>query len=150
MESNRLCSTADRRQTCQNTQSPSISTNSARLPSRSTSCGRVRVVSDCHFRATATGYDTKPGIEWLSCTAKRQSDAPLSRGPHTGTHSPSSFKSAVSKQQQGGRSCERQSWCRVALGAWSHLLVPRIGLDLGADVEIILTAPCIFRIENYE
>ena len=66
-----IYSTAGRRQrgqTCQKTQSPSISTNSARLPSRSTSCGR---------------------------------------GPHTGIHSPISFKAAVSKQQQGGQSCER-------------------------------------------
>jgi hypothetical protein len=31
---------------------------------------RRRVVSDCHFRKTATEYDGKPGIKWLSCTAK--------------------------------------------------------------------------------
>jgi hypothetical protein len=32
--------------------------------------GAVRVVSDCHFRKTATEYDRKPGMKWLSCTAK--------------------------------------------------------------------------------
>ena len=26
--------------------------------------------SDCHFRITATEYDRKPCINWLSCTAK--------------------------------------------------------------------------------
>ena len=26
--------------------------------------------SDCHFRKTATEYDRKPGIKWLSCTVK--------------------------------------------------------------------------------
>ena len=29
-----------------------------------------RVISDCHFRKTATEYDRKPGIKWLRCTAK--------------------------------------------------------------------------------
>ena len=24
-------------------------------------------ISNCHFRKTATGYDRKPGIKWLSC-----------------------------------------------------------------------------------
>jgi hypothetical protein len=28
-----------------------------------------RVISDCHFRTTATEYDRKPGIKQLSCTA---------------------------------------------------------------------------------
>ena len=32
--------------------------------------GDRRVISDCHFRKTATEYDRKPGIKWLSCTAK--------------------------------------------------------------------------------
>jgi hypothetical protein len=32
--------------------------------------GGARVISDCHFRKTATEYDRKPGIKWLSCTAK--------------------------------------------------------------------------------
>ena len=32
--------------------------------------GDPRVISDCHFRKTATEYDRKPGIKWLSCTAK--------------------------------------------------------------------------------
>jgi hypothetical protein len=32
--------------------------------------GDVRVISDCHFTKTATEYDRKPGIKWLSCTAK--------------------------------------------------------------------------------
>ena len=32
--------------------------------------GAARVISDCHFRKTATEYDRKPGIKWLSCTAK--------------------------------------------------------------------------------
>ena len=32
--------------------------------------GTPRVISDCHFRETATEYDRKPGIKWLSCTAK--------------------------------------------------------------------------------
>jgi hypothetical protein len=27
-------------------------------------------VSGCHFRDTATEYDSKPGMKWLSCTAK--------------------------------------------------------------------------------
>jgi hypothetical protein len=31
---------------------------------------RGRVISDCHFRKTATEYDRKPGIKWLSCTEK--------------------------------------------------------------------------------
>jgi hypothetical protein len=31
--------------------------------------GPCRVISDCHFRKTATEYDRKPGIKWLSCTA---------------------------------------------------------------------------------
>jgi hypothetical protein len=26
------------------------------------------VISDRHFRKTATEYDRKPGIKWLSCT----------------------------------------------------------------------------------
>jgi Na+/proline symporter len=32
--------------------------------------GACRVISDCHFRKTATEYDRKPAIKWLSCTAK--------------------------------------------------------------------------------
>jgi hypothetical protein len=32
--------------------------------------GDARVISDCHFRKTATEYDRKPGIKWLSCTEK--------------------------------------------------------------------------------
>jgi hypothetical protein len=32
--------------------------------------GGLRVISDCHFRKTATEYDSKPGIKWLSCTEK--------------------------------------------------------------------------------
>ena len=32
--------------------------------------GAARVISDCHFRKTATEYDSKPGTKWLSCTAK--------------------------------------------------------------------------------
>ena len=35
---------------------------------------RHRVISDCHFRKTATEYDRNPGIKWLSCTVKWQSD----------------------------------------------------------------------------
>ena len=38
-----------------------------------TPSGRVtiyRAISDCHFRKTATACDRKPGIKWLSCTAK--------------------------------------------------------------------------------
>ena len=31
---------------------------------------RPRVISDCHFSKTATEYDRKPGIKWLSRTAK--------------------------------------------------------------------------------
>jgi hypothetical protein len=31
---------------------------------------RYRDTSDCHFRKTATEYDMKSGIKWLSCTAK--------------------------------------------------------------------------------
>jgi hypothetical protein len=29
-----------------------------------------RVISDCHFRKTATAFGRKPGIKWLSCTEK--------------------------------------------------------------------------------
>jgi hypothetical protein len=32
--------------------------------------GAPRAESDCHFRKTCTEYDRKPGIKWLSCTAK--------------------------------------------------------------------------------
>ena len=32
--------------------------------------GASRDKSDCHFRKTATKYYRKPGIKWLSCTAK--------------------------------------------------------------------------------
>jgi hypothetical protein len=32
--------------------------------------GAVRDKSVCHFRKTATEYDRKPGINWLSCAAK--------------------------------------------------------------------------------
>jgi hypothetical protein len=32
--------------------------------------GEDRVISDHHFRKTATEYDRKPGIKWLRCTAK--------------------------------------------------------------------------------
>jgi hypothetical protein len=32
--------------------------------------GVLTVISDCHFRKTATEYDRKPGIKWLSCTEK--------------------------------------------------------------------------------
>jgi hypothetical protein len=32
--------------------------------------GVLRVITDCHFRKTATEFDRKPGIKWLSCTAK--------------------------------------------------------------------------------
>jgi hypothetical protein len=32
------------------------------------------VISDRHFRETATEYDRKPGIKRLSCTATWQSD----------------------------------------------------------------------------
>jgi ABC-type multidrug transport system fused ATPase/permease subunit len=32
--------------------------------------GVSRVRSDCHFRKTATEYDRKTGIKWLSCTEK--------------------------------------------------------------------------------
>jgi hypothetical protein len=42
-----------------------------------TACGAIRVTSDCRFRNTGTEYDRKPGIKWLSCTEKRQSDITL-------------------------------------------------------------------------
>jgi hypothetical protein len=32
--------------------------------------GATRVISDCHFRKTATEYDRKTGIKWLSFTEK--------------------------------------------------------------------------------
>jgi hypothetical protein len=32
--------------------------------------GEDRDKSDCHFKKTATEYDRKSGIKWLSCTAK--------------------------------------------------------------------------------
>jgi hypothetical protein len=32
--------------------------------------GARRVISDCHFGKTATEYDRKTGIKWLSCTDK--------------------------------------------------------------------------------
>jgi hypothetical protein len=32
--------------------------------------GEPRVISDCHVRKTATEFDRKPGIKWLSGTAK--------------------------------------------------------------------------------
>ena len=32
--------------------------------------GVPRVISDCRFRKTATGYDRKLGVKWLSCTEK--------------------------------------------------------------------------------
>ena len=32
--------------------------------------GMARDKSDCHFRQTATDYDRRPGISWLSCAAK--------------------------------------------------------------------------------
>jgi hypothetical protein len=32
--------------------------------------GAPRDKSDCHFRTTATEYDSKPSIKWLSCSAK--------------------------------------------------------------------------------
>ena len=32
--------------------------------------GGSRVISDCHVRKTATEYDRKTGIKWLSCTGK--------------------------------------------------------------------------------
>jgi hypothetical protein len=32
--------------------------------------GDPRVISDCHFRKTATEYDRKNGLKWLSCTEK--------------------------------------------------------------------------------
>jgi hypothetical protein len=32
--------------------------------------GRCRHQSDCHFRNTAREYDRKPGMKWVSCTAK--------------------------------------------------------------------------------
>jgi hypothetical protein len=38
------------------------------LPDLSRPGPRRRVISDCHFRKTATKYDRKPGIKWLSCT----------------------------------------------------------------------------------
>ena len=41
---------------------------------------RGRVISDCHFRKTASEYDRKPGIKWLRCTEKCQSDITLLRG----------------------------------------------------------------------
>jgi hypothetical protein len=31
---------------------------------------RRRVISDCHFRKTATEYDRKTGMKWLCCTEK--------------------------------------------------------------------------------
>ena len=31
------------------------------------------MISDCHFRKTATEYDRKTGIKWSSCTEKWQS-----------------------------------------------------------------------------
>jgi hypothetical protein len=34
-------------------------------------CGGARDESDCHFSNTATDeYDKRPGIKWVSCTAK--------------------------------------------------------------------------------
>ena len=33
-------------------------------------CGVGEDKSDCHFRTTATEYDRKPGVKWLSRTAK--------------------------------------------------------------------------------
>ena len=40
-------------------------------PSRNiTVRGNTRVISDCHFRKTATEYDRKHGIKWLGCTEK--------------------------------------------------------------------------------
>ena len=32
--------------------------------------GERRDKPDCHFRKTANEYDSKPGMKWLSCTAK--------------------------------------------------------------------------------
>jgi hypothetical protein len=32
--------------------------------------GAARVIPDCRFRKTGTEYDRKPGMKWLSCTAK--------------------------------------------------------------------------------
>jgi arylsulfatase A-like enzyme len=32
--------------------------------------GERGVISDCHFRKTATEYGRKTGIKWLSCTEK--------------------------------------------------------------------------------
>jgi hypothetical protein len=39
--------------------------------------GSYRARLHCHFRKTATGYDRKPGIKWLSCTVKWWSGATL-------------------------------------------------------------------------
>ena len=46
-----------------------------------TSRGSTRVISDCHFRKTATEYYRKTGTKWLICTEKRQSDITLGSTP---------------------------------------------------------------------
>jgi hypothetical protein len=38
-------------------------------PPRSQPGGSPGDKPDCRFRKTATGYDRKPGVKWLSCTA---------------------------------------------------------------------------------
>ena len=43
----------------------------AAVPARApASRAPTRVISDCHFRKTATEFDRKPGIKWLSGTVK--------------------------------------------------------------------------------
>ena len=47
-----------------------IGRRAAVLFARASFYGASRVISDCHFRKTATEHVRKPAIEWLSCTAK--------------------------------------------------------------------------------
>jgi hypothetical protein len=64
--------------------------------------GACRAISDCHFRKTAIEpYDRTPGIKWLSCTAKWESDITL-----------------------GGRRRERAG-CAAALGRAANSRGPR-------------------------
>ena len=42
----------------------------ALMPQERLARGERRVISDCHFRKTATEDDRKPGMKWSSCTAK--------------------------------------------------------------------------------
>jgi hypothetical protein len=79
----------------------------------------ARVISDCHFRKAGTEYDRKPGIKWLSCTAKRKPDITLGDARHPtdrGDHCPGQAAAGGGLARRGVRRREMRDQGRRGRG----------------------------------